>query len=201
MVLRWAIVAVAALVACSDDGPPAPAEAVSVRASGCAAVDDVASGVVVAPGHVLTVAHVLRDATTVTIDGVPGVVVALDARLDAAVVAAATDGPPVTLASDVGAGPARIGRQVVTVRRVVVAEVEEPRDATTYTRRALVLDADVGHGDSGAAVLADDGALLGMVFASSTRTEDVAYAVTADELAPLVSAALAAPAAIVLRCA
>ena len=171
-----------------------------MRASGCAAVDDVASGVVVADGHVLTVAHVVRGATAVTVDGSPGVVVAVDARIDAAVVAVATVGPPVDLADVVGVGPASIDGRPVAVRRVVVADVEEPRDATRYRRRALVLDADVGHGDSGAAVLGPDGALLGMVFASSRRTDDVAYAVTADELAPFVAAALADPTPSALRC-
>ena len=74
------------------------------------------------------------------------------------------------------------------------------RDATRYERRALVLEADVTRGDSGAAVVGPDGSLLGMVFASSTRDAGVAYAVSAEELAPFVATATTDPDPVALSC-
>lgn len=197
---RWLLVATAGmLVGCGDDGPSVVAP-VEVRVSGCAASDDIAGGIVVADGHVLTVAHVLRDARAVTVDGRRGEVVALDHRLDAAVIAVATDRRPVALSPEVGPGPATVDGEPVTVRRVVVADVEEPRDDTRYTRGALVIEAETTRGDSGSGVVAPDGTLAGMVFASSTREERVAYAVTAAELAPFVETALTEPAPVPLSC-
>ena len=186
--------AVLVLAGCVDDGPPAVASDVEVRASGCSLVDDVSSGIVVADGIVLTAAHGLRGAVAVTADGVPGAVVAVDHRIDAAIVAVPTTGRPVAFAADVAPGRARIDGRPVVVERLVVAAVDEPRDDTTYRRRALVIDGDVASGDSGSGVFGTDGRLLGMVFATSTRRESVAYAVAASELQPFVESVLSSEA-------
>ena len=119
-----------------------------------------------------------------TVDGEPATVVALDHRIDAALLAAPTTGRPVAIATEVAPGPARIDGRPVVVERLVVASVEEPRDDATYRRRALVIDGDVRPGDSGSGVRHPDGQLIGMVFAASTRTDSVAYAVSASELQP-----------------
>ena len=148
----------------------------------------------------LTVGHVLREAERVTIDGVEGSVVAVDPRLDAAVIAVATTGMPLPMAAVVGTGPATIDGRPVTVTDVVVADVEEPRDATRYQRRALVLEADVTRGDSGAAVVGPDGSLMGMVFAVVDPDAGVAYAVSAEELAPFIAAATTDPDPVRLTC-
>lgn len=179
---RAGAVALLAVAGCTDDGPPAAASDVEVRAGGCSLVDNVSSGIVVADGRVLTAGHGLRGATSVTVDGEPGVVVAIDHRIDTALVAVPATGPPVAIAATVALGPARIDGQPVTVERFVVASVDEPRDDATHSRRALVVDGDVAPGDSGSGVFGPDGRLLGMVFATSTRTESVAYAVAASEL-------------------
>ena len=81
-----------------------------------------------------------------------------------------------------------IAGRPVTVERLLVASVEEPRnDVATYRRRALVIDGDVAAGDSGSGVFGPGGRLVGMVFAASTRSESVAYAVSATELAPFLA--------------
>ena len=127
---------------------------VEVRAAGCSLVDELSKGIVVADGRVLTAAHGLRGATAVTVDGEPATVVALDHRIDAALLAAPTTGRPVAIATEVAPGPARIDGRPVVVERLVVASVEEPRDDATYRRRALVIDGDVRPGDSGSGVSA-----------------------------------------------
>ena len=178
------------LTGCADDGPPAVASDVEVRAAGCSLVDELSSGIVVADGVVLTAAHGLRGATAVTVDGAPAVVLAVDHRIDAALVAVATTGPPVAMSAHVAPGPAGIDGRPVVVERLVVAVVDEPLDDATYRRQALVIDADVDPGDSGAGVFGPDGSLLGMVFATSTRRESIAYAVAASELQPFVASVL-----------
>ena len=171
---------------CVDDGPHAVAPDVDVRAAGCSLVDRLASGIVVADGYVLTAAHVVRGASTVTVDGTPGVVVAVDPRIDGALIAVATSGPAAVATTSVATRRATIDAQAVVIERRVVASIDEPMDDETYRRRALVLDGRVAHGDSGSGVFGPDGGLLGMVFAVSTRQAAVAYAVASSELRPFI---------------
>lgn len=181
--------ALTVVAGCGDDGARLPPRSVSVRASGCSLADELATGLVVGDGLVLTVAHVLRRTSAVSVDGAPGMVVAIDHRIDAALIAVEMRGPDVRFADEPATGPATVAGRPAVVNRIIDADVEEPRDDTTYRRRALVLDAGVGRGDSGAPVVGPDGALLGMVFAASTASDSRAYAVTADELRPFVGSA------------
>jgi S1-C subfamily serine protease len=183
--------ALAPAAACADDGPPLVARDVSVHAAGCSLRDALARGIVVAPGIVLTVAHVVRGATGVTVDGAPGTVVAIDPRIDAALVRVRTRSGSVTPAQSVAPGPAVLEGRPITVARTVTADVDEPHDDTTYRRAALELAAHVERGESGSAVLDPRGRLLGMVFAASRDTDDVAYAVDVRELQPFVRSSLA----------
>ena len=140
--------------ACADDGPPAVAPDVEVRAAGCSLVDELSSGIVVADGRVLTAAHGLRGA-----DGGDRRRRAGDGRRRRPPHRRRPHrrrrrpGPPVAIAADVAPGRhgSTAGRS--TVERLVVAAVEEPRDDATYRRQALVLDGDVGPGDSGSGVV------------------------------------------------
>ena len=200
--MRWWLAAVLAIapLACGGDDPSADIRPVAIRAWGCALTDEVATGVVVGEGLVLTVGHVLRNAERVSADGREGAVVAVDRRLDAALIAVTTTGSAVAMAADVAVGPATIEGRPVFVRQLVTADVEEPRDDARYLRQALVVEAESGRGDSGAAVIALDGSLLGMVFASSTREPGVTYAVSAQELSPFVAAASAADEPVSLSC-
>ena len=188
-------------VACADDGPPLAVRDLSVHAAGCSLRDALARGIVVAPGAVLTVAHVVRGATGVTVDGAPGTVVAIDPRIDAALVRARTTTGTVTVAMSARPGPAMLDGRPVTVSRTVTADVEEPHDDTTYRRAALVIAGHVERGESGSAVLDPRGRLLGMVFAASRDTDDVAYAVDVSEVRAFVQSSLGSTAAVdVGRC-
>jgi S1-C subfamily serine protease len=61
--------------------------------------------------------------------------------------------------------------------------------ATHFVRRqVLVLAADLRPGDSGSAVVDSRGAVVGVAFAISLSTEDMAFAVKTDELEPLLAA-------------
>ena len=100
-------------------------------------------------GLVLTVGHVLRNAERVSADGREGTVVAVDHRLDAALIAVTTMGSAVAMAAGVAVGPAVIEGRPVYVRRLVTADVEEPRDATRYVRQALVVEAESGAATAG----------------------------------------------------
>jgi S1-C subfamily serine protease len=185
------IVSCAAAAGCVDDGPLAAPREVEVRAAGCSLVDDLATGVVVDDGVVLTVAHALRGATTVRVDGIEARVVVIDHRIDAAAMTVPVDGPAVRIADHDVTGSATVGGRAVDVRGVVEATVEEPRDDTTYRRQALVLEGEIEPGQSGAAVVGPDGRLLGMVFAASRRTNGVAYAVAGSELRTFLDGAAA----------
>ena len=93
--MRWWLAAVLALapLACGGDDPAADIRPVAIHAWGCALTDEVATGVVVGEDLVLTVGHVLRNAERVSADGREGAVVAVDRRLDAALIAVTTTGP------------------------------------------------------------------------------------------------------------
>ena len=144
-----------------------------VRASGCSGADELAGGIDVGDGLVLTVAHALRGARTVTVDDSPGTMVALDHRIDAALVM--TDGrlPPIGFAAG-RPGPASVvtdrGTPPIDVTRRVTVRIDEPRDGAIYERAALILDASMEHGDSGSGVVDNAGRLVGMVFAASRQT-------------------------------
>ncbi len=193
MTARWAAGVAAVIIlasgGCGDDGAHPRPRTVEVRAGGCSLVDELAVGSVVGEGLVLTVAHVLRGASSVRVDGRRGDVVALDHRIDAALIAADLDAAPAEFADSPQPGAADLPDGPVRVTRVVDANVDEPRDDTTYQRHALVLDGDVVKGESGSPVVAPDGSMLGMVFATSTGQEHVAYAVSSTELAPFVATA------------
>ena len=175
----------------ADDGAQPPAErAREVRVSGCPA-SGVATGIDVGDGLVVTVAHVLRGADAITVDGGPAVAVVLDHRADLAVVTTARRSPVVPIGPG-GPGAARLvtagGSRTVHVDRRVTARIDEPRDDATYTRSALVVDGRVVPGESGSGLFDPAGRLTGVVFAASELAER-AYAVAGDEIAAVVDRA------------
>ncbi|MEJ7562249.1 MAG: trypsin-like peptidase domain-containing protein [Ilumatobacteraceae bacterium] len=191
--MRRPLVAAAALitvvtVACGDDGPRSSPAIVAVRVSGCELRDELATGIVVADGLVLTVAHVLDGRKRVSVDGTAGSVVAVDEHIDAALITADVRGPAVRFDVLARPGPVTITGNAASVTRVIDADVEPRGGGEPVRRRALVLDVPVRRGDSGAAVVGADGAVRGMVFAVSTGQDSTSYAVDAGELVAFVSA-------------
>jgi S1-C subfamily serine protease len=165
------------------------------------------SGVVVAPGRVLTNAHVVSGVESPVIetprDGIAeGHVVYFDPVDDIAVLAA--DGlsapalrlsPTLTAGSDavvdgypMGGPFASKGAEVLSVQTFDVADIygdaESPRNVYT-------LAADVQQGNSGGPLLTTDGTVAGLVFAKSATTANVGYAMTMEELSPVLTRATA----------
>jgi S1-C subfamily serine protease len=161
---------------------------VSVEARGLRA----ATGLVVADGRVVTVAHAVGDEPVVVRR--PGgasrraTLVRRDDELELALLAVGG------LEHDRAA--AAPGRARVVVRRdgataTVPADLRRRIDArvrdaaTDEVRRRPVLElaAPIGAGDSGAPVVGSDGSIAGIVFARSRDRDGVAYAVDAPALA------------------
>lgn len=157
--------------------------------------DDIATGFVMGPGRVVTVAHVLGVdgmGATARIDrpgggpgGLAARVVSIDERDDLAVLAVhgafavgtssleGVRGRPVVLAL-------RGGRVLVVrarLRRSIIAHITTPDGRQVVDRPALELAAPIRAGDSGAPVVGADGRVVGVVFARSDGAAGVAYAV------------------------
>jgi S1-C subfamily serine protease len=152
-------------------------------------------GTVVADGFVLTAAHVVEDdLRDVEVDGQPARVVALDTRVDAAVLVLdwATDDGAKTVPDVDVAEAVRIVTPTdaidTVVRRIVVLSVNDATDGVVRRRQALVLDGAVPGGTSGAPVVDGDGRVVGMVTISHAG-RDVTYATRTGELQPLIQAA------------
>ena len=181
--------AVVVLTGCAADPPSA---VVGVVASGCGA-RSVGSGAFVDDDLVLTSAHTLRGADSVTVDvagrSLDAVIVAFDPDLDLAylrVEATGASPSPLTVsdgdpASRATAWAVRDGQPVrldVEVVRRIRLETEDVYVEGETVRPAYELRAVVEPGDSGGPVVAD-GDLIGVLWARSTQTPGLAYAIDA----------------------
>jgi S1-C subfamily serine protease len=196
-VLAAAAVAVAgtaaAVVARSGPDPP-QVVAISVRPAAGPAEE--ATGVVLGPGRVLTVAHVLAAGGRVAVRGPDGAVrpasvLRTDPGLDLAVLGVrgiGGDSPSVadaaTSARILVTRDGAVRSLRATVRRRVTARLVD--QAGRPRRPSLELAAAVRSGDSGAPVVSGDGRIVGIVYARSTRRAGTAYAVRGPGLRRLV---------------
>jgi S1-C subfamily serine protease len=188
-----AVVAAAVLAACGDDPDPAlPAQAsVEIAATGCGAVDGRGSGLVVAPGRVLTAAHVVAGSNHVQVTTSSGtttaVVTMFDPFNDVAVLAI---NPLFAPAIPIGTADAndrgvvvvyRDGKPVnVPVRIVddVTIRSEDIYLDTIHDRPGYELEAVIVPGDSGGVVVVDHRAVA-VVWARSRRSDTRAWSVDA----------------------
>ena len=182
----------------------ATAATVNVSANGCGRRYE-GSGVTIAPGTVVTNAHVVAGASDVTVTRPDGerreaVVVVFDPRRDLAVLEVADLGQtPLALADiDVGADGVSIGYPGgQATPRVAPLRVDDRRTAlgrdiygqAPTEREVLFLSASLQQGDSGSPVVASDGSVGGIVFAISPDQPTTAYALDLTE----VEAVLGAP--------
>ncbi len=163
----------------------------------------VGSGWVVAPGRVVTNAHVVAAADDVRVR-VGGTgrervarVVAFDPRRDVAVLdvpglrAPALDlgrelaaGDPAVLAGFPGDAGLSVGG--ARVRTTLSAQGADIYGRLGVTREIYSLRGTVRSGGSGGPVLDPAGDVVGMVFATSLDDPDTGYALTLDEIAPVV---------------
>lgn len=183
------------------------ASTVQVTALGCGGVS-AGSGFVTAPGFVVTNAHVVAGGEAVsvtdgagTVDAVPLLV---DPGVDLAVLAAPglgapplpfVDGPAGRDASGATLGyPA--GQPQLVVRPAAVRARTEALGRDIYgrglvRREVLTLSAGVAEGDSGGPFVTADGRVAGVVFAAAATEPGVAYALTAEQVTPDITAAIA----------
>jgi S1-C subfamily serine protease len=190
----------------SDLRPPTTwVVSISVRSGG--ASNQLGTGFTAGAGRVVTVAHLVEGASTVTVRragpgaggadrGIPlrARVLRLDPRTDLALLAApGLRAPPLHTARDGERARllVRRGDRTVTlaapVRRQIVAHVRTGTASAPPKRRSgLELEARIEAGDSGAPVIAPGGEVMGVVFARSRSRPGTAYAVGAAAVARLV---------------
>jgi S1-C subfamily serine protease len=193
-----------AVAAAAAAGAPS---AVQVEALGCGGISS-GSGVVVAPGFVVTNAHVVAGGEVLSVRDGGGThdatAVHVDADLDLAVLSAptatATPLPWTPVPAERGTQGATLGfpggQRELNVRPAAVRSREEALGRDIYgagvtARPILVLDAAVRPGDSGGPFVDSAGTLAGLVFAAATTDQGVGYALTAERIRPDVDAAIA----------
>ncbi|MGQ0616741.1 MAG: MarP family serine protease [Acidimicrobiia bacterium] len=184
---------------------------VKVEAAACGDRLQDGSGSVVAPGTVITNAHVVSGSTEVVVETYPDLarlaaqVVAFDPARDVAVLAvpglsreplALDDGAFTT--GGVGAvfGHPRGGPLTLSpfeVGRETTATGRDIYDDNAIRRRVFFLASDLEPGDSGGALIDGRGVVVGMAFAIAPDQPDVAYALTVEEITPVLAAASTVP--------
>lgn len=161
------------------------------------------SGFVFSGQHVLTNAHVVAgvDRPSVRVGGVgrryPARVVVYDPGRDLAVLfvpslraapldfdASGERGDPAVVAGFPQGGPFRLAP--ARIRDTIEARGPDIYHRTQVTREVFSLFADVEPGNSGGPLLTRDGEVYGVVFAKSLDDRNTGYALTADEVAPVV---------------
>lgn len=198
-----ALVPLCALTGCADDPPTA---IVGVDVAGCDPGTTHGTGVVVDDDLVLTSAHTLRGARSITVRShgrdVEATVVAFDPELDLAYLRADLTGVrPIGIDSD-GVEPGRpatawvvrndvVVALPVTIRRRIRLNTEDIYVDADTTRPGVELDADIAAGDSGGPIVVDGG-VAALLWARSTRTESLAYAIDPDRGRTRIDAQLAA---------
>lgn len=161
------------------------------------------SGFVISPDHVLTNAHVVAGARTVTItaDGtgrsidLTATVVLFDPRTDVAVLrvpglsraalsfetAIASDGSSAAALGYPENGPFTVAP--ARVRQEITAQGPDIYDDATVSRQVYVLRGVVRPGNSGGPMLSPAGDVEGVVFATSESDPQTGYALTAGQVA------------------
>ena len=161
------------------------------------------SGSVVGDDLIVTNAHVVAGVEDLSVETTDGrerdaTVVAFDPRNDLALLSAPGLGRPVlelrdSASGDVGVAlgfpgggdlaisPFRIEREMDAVGRDIYGDQR-------VDRTILVLAAELQPGDSGGALLADDGRLIGVAFAVAPDQSGTAYGIRVEELQALLAA-------------
>ncbi|MEM9606030.1 MAG: serine protease [Actinomycetota bacterium] len=152
------------------------------------------SGVLVGDGRIVTAAHLVIGAESITTDlpdgretaAIPAVV---DTTRDLAVLRIGTEVDVADVVLErVGAdaavrlvGGLESGDVEATVRRAATLVVDEVRGTERHERGGYELDLAIELGDSGSGIY-DDDRLVGIVFARSSERDSIAFAIDADEV-------------------
>jgi S1-C subfamily serine protease len=174
--------------------PRSPSQIVKVLAMGCPDTHQ-GTGFFIAPHLVVTNAHVVAGATSVTIAGVSAQVALFDPVNDIAILreSALTNADPMTVVLPVpsaGAHAEVIGFPLDGTRTIspsiingeITAKSRDIYDKTTFARSGLVVYSNIEPGNSGSPVLVR-GAVTGVVFSKSLSQGETAYAIPAATLA------------------
>jgi Trypsin-like peptidase domain len=161
---------------------------VEVLAEGCPVVFNRGLGLVVAPGRVLTSAHVVAGSpkVSVTIDGrrSPATVVAFDSDNDLAVLKTSDPAPSIPIGHASGSATGalfvhhshQLTQVSASVRRVVDIKTEDIYGDGQHLRAGFELAVNVTQGDSGSVLIAD-GHAVAVVWARSRGTEGTTWAI------------------------
>lgn len=194
-----ALVLATVITGCAPDQPPSAVVAIVVPDS-CGPGLETGSGALVAPGLVLTSAHVLAGADSIEVvrngRSLPGTIVAFDPEMDLAYVAVdGLQGAPLRVSSEgVEAGDRGVAYAVrdgavvelpVTLMRRVNIETEDIYAEGDTLRPGFELEAEILTGDSGAAVVIG-GRLIGVVWARSRQSDERAWAIDPDRAGTLI---------------
>lgn len=158
------------------------------------------SGFVVAPGRVVTNAHVVAGVEEPVVrirlsdTGLPATTIYFDPQTDIAVLdvpglqaeplplaaTPARTGDPAVIAGFPESGPFRA--EPARVRTTVTAVGDDIYGSAGVEREVYALRGTVLPGNSGGPLLRPDGAVLGLVFGADDEAESTGYALTADEV-------------------
>jgi len=176
--------------------------AVGIVAEGCSLVAQLGSGVVLdTPGQVITAAHPIKGATEITVFDSEGVeheatVQAFDKDADLAVLDAPTlRAAPLTLGTD-ALGSASLlvwsrddgaeAKPVDVVKKLQIT-IEDIYVDEVVQRTGIEINGDIEIGDSGGAIVTDDGEVVGIVYASSRERGGIGFATDSTEIRSVLS--------------
>jgi S1-C subfamily serine protease len=171
--------------------PLTPAQVQKVLATGCPDTHE-GTGFFVAPGVVVTNAHVVAGATSVTVDGVHAQVAYFDPVNDLAVLRVAMNPSALKFASSSPSSGAKAkvigfpldGRRTISpsvISGEITAESRNIYDTQTFVRTVLVVYSNIEPGNSGSPVLVN-GLVAGVVFSKSLSQSETAYAIPASTI-------------------
>ncbi len=169
--------------------PKSPSEIVKVLAVGCADTHQ-GTGFFITPHLVVTNAHVVAGATSVTVAGASAQVAYFDPVNDVAILrVSTTSASPLSFATSVpssGAAAQVIGFPLDGTRTIspsiisgqITADSRDIYSTQTFQRTVLVLYSNIEPGNSGSPVLTG-GVVAGVVFSKSLSQSETAYAIPA----------------------